>query len=144
MPDDTKAPSILLVEDSEDDVFFFNRALKRSGTACSLHYVTNGDEAVNFLRAANKTAGHPFPRLIFLDLKMPILNGFEVLNWMNTQSFREEVQVIVLSGSDQQGDKERAAELGASGYLVKPVTAADLSRHLQGICPATAESGANS
>jgi CheY-like chemotaxis protein len=134
MPKDNKTPFLLLVEDSEDDAFFFRRTMEKSGVTCRLHHVTNGAEAVDFLQEAAHGKGE-LPQAIFLDLKMPVLNGFEVLEWMRTQTFPAAIQVIVLSGSEHQDDKERAARLGASDYLVKPVKVSDLNRFLHEVCP---------
>lgn len=132
----TTKPSVLLVEDSEDDAFFFKRTLQKSGHTCVLHRANNGAEAVEFLQTASTSGSEALPHVIFLDLKMPVLNGFEVLDWLRQQSFASQVRVIVLSGSEQQNDKDRAAELGASDYLVKPVRTGDLDRFLKDICPA--------
>jgi len=128
-------PMILLAEDSDDDVFFFRRTLEKSGVECGVHRVTNGAEAVEFLRETSSSNSQPLPQTIFLDLKMPVLDGFEVLQWMRTQTFPSQIQVIVLSGSDHPDDKERALHLGAADYLVKPVKAADLLRFLSQVCP---------
>jgi CheY-like chemotaxis protein len=124
-------PALLLVEDSEDDAFFFRRAFQKSGAACSLHHVTNGAQAIEFLESASSCDDRNFPFLIFLDLKMPVMNGFEFLEWVRTQTFRCAPQVVVLSGSEHQEDKTRAAQLGATDYLVKPVRAEDIQRFLQ-------------
>ncbi len=129
-----KNPVVLLVEDSDDDAFFFRRTLQKSGMTCAIHHLTNGGEAIDFLQNLAADA-QPLPIAIFLDLKMPLVNGFEVLEWMRTQSFPAHMQVIVLSGSEHQDDKERAARLGASDYLVKPVTVSDLHRFLSNVCP---------
>jgi CheY-like chemotaxis protein len=72
---------------------------------------------------------------------MPVLNGFEVLKWLRTQTFSSPVHVLVLSGSEQQADKERAFQLGAEEYLVKPVTVEDLQRVLGHVCGATTDAG---
>jgi len=130
-----KNPSLLLVEDDENDAFFFTHALEKSGMACSLSHVTDGRMAVDFLSEASKEKEQSLPRTIFLDLKMPVLNGFEFLDWMRKQSFSASIQVIVLSGSEHETDKQRAAELGASDYLVKPVKVSDLQRLLRDLCP---------
>jgi CheY-like chemotaxis protein len=132
---DTKTPSLLLVEDSEDDAFFFRRTLEKSGASCLLHHVLNGAEAVEFLQASGSGGNPPLPYAIFLDLKMPVLNGFEVLEWMRTQTFPAPIQVIVLSGSEHQDDRARASDLGATDYLVKPVRVKDLHRFLHDVCP---------
>ena len=75
---------------------------------------------------------------------MPVLNGFEVLDWLRHQPFAPQMRVIVLSGSEHQNDKDRAQQLGASDYLVKPVRAGDLDRFLKDVCPAEVERGDNS
>ncbi len=129
-------PILLLVEDSEDDAFFFGRTLEKSGVTCTLQHVTNGAEAIEFLQAAsNSGKKENLPQVIFLDLKMPVLNGFEVLEWMRTQTFPAPMQVVVLSGSEHEDDKDRAFRLGATDYVVKPVKVIDLHRFLQDVCP---------
>jgi CheY-like chemotaxis protein len=140
---ESKTPFLLLVEDSEDDAFFFRRTLQKSEVGCSLQHVTDGAQAVEFLQNASSSDDQHFPRVIFLDLKMPVLNGFEVLDWMRTQTFPAPMDVIVLSGSEHQHDRERAAQLGATDYLVKPVKVADFHRFLRDVCPAKWEKGAH-
>ena len=131
---ETRNPTLLLVEDSEDDAFFFERALHKSGMSCALNHVTNGAQAIEFLRGALSSGENNFPHMVFLDLKMPVLNGFEVLDWIKHQVFPVPLHVVVLSGSEHTGDKERAASLGAEDYLIKPIRPGDLHRVLQHIC----------
>lgn len=131
----TNFPLLLLVEDSDDDAFFFKRTLDKSGANCSFHHVTDGAQAVDFLQKTSRAEEQGLPHVMFLDLKMPTLNGFEVLEWMKKQTFCSRIQVIVLSGSEFEGDKQRAAQLGATDYLVKPVKVGDLQRLLQDVCP---------
>lgn len=123
-------PYILLVEDSRDDAFFFERTLRKTGISCKLRHVKDGASAVELLEQALGTS-EGLPDAIFLDLKMPILNGFEVLEWVQEQAWAGTVPIFVLSGSNQTVDRERAARLGAAGYLVKPITKDDLTRKLQ-------------
>ena len=81
----------LLVEDNEDDVFFMQRAFQQAGVHNPLHVVRNGEEAIEYLSGQNGFSDrqeHPLPDLIFLDLKMPGVNGFEVLKWMRAQSVK--------------------------------------------------------
>jgi CheY-like chemotaxis protein len=130
-------PTILLVEDSQDDAYFFKRALKRSGCECELEHVFDGGAAVQRLREALTDASR-MPDLVFLDLKMPVLSGFEVLDWIRGQAFASTLQVIVLSGSDQEADRRRARELGAFDFIVKPITADGITARLQNLnanCP---------
>lgn len=129
-------PILLLAEDADDDAFFFKRIFEKTEQAFSLHHVFNGAAAIEFLR--NGLKNKQLPQIIFLDLKMPLANGFDVLNWIREQKLPSTVSVYVLSGSEQQEDKERAQELGAIDYLVKPISATDLGRILQTVTPAPA------
>lgn len=123
---DMQKPILLLVEDSEDDAFIFQWTFEKSGSPMGIHHVTDGAQAIEFLR--NAAGPDSLPQIILLDLKMPVLNGFDVLSWMRKQTFARPVPVVVVSGSAQEEDKTRAQELGAADYLVKPVTVADLHR----------------
>ena len=131
-------PILLLAEDSPDDAFFFKRALEHSRLECEFAHVYDGVAAVQVLREAHSNPSK-IPDLIFLDLKMPLMSGFEVLEWIQQQSFAGSIRVIVLSGSDQETDRTRARDLGASDYLVKPITVRNLSDQLRFIAE-----GANS
>ena len=131
----TNLPILLLVEDSDDDAYFFKRTLDKSGATCSFHHATDGAQAIDFLENASRSEEPSLPQIIFLDLKMPTVNGFEVLDWINKQTFSSQIQVIVLSGSEYEEDKQRAEKLGAAAYLVKPVKVSDLHRFLQHACP---------
>lgn len=135
-------PNLLLVEDSEDDAYFFGRTLQKSGLQCGLHHSVNGAEAIDFLQNVSVSDPEALPSVVFLDLKMPVVNGFEVLAWLQTQTFADRIRVVVLSGSEHQSDKDRAAQLGAPDYLVKPITICDLERLLRDVCPAKSEAGA--
>lgn len=119
-----KLPTILLVEDSEDDRFFFKRALSRVNHPHHLVSVVDGHEVLKYLEQAHHSSasdGQGMPDVIFLDLKLPKFSGFEVLQWLNKQALLGKTRVVVLSGSDEQKDRARAQELGASDYVVKPI-----------------------
>jgi len=125
--------TILLVDDSGDDRFFFRRALSRTGLQTQLFEAEDGVDAVEFLSNEgrfNDRVAFPRPQIVFLDLSMPGRNGFDVLRWLRMQAFRDELQVVVLSGSSEPHDRELAASLGANDYLVKPATVEKLRRHL--------------
>jgi len=111
--------SILLVEDSEDDAFFFRWTLNKTELDCKYEHVMDGSAAIQYLEAARQS-GH-VPEAIFLDLKMPGMSGFEVLEWIRDQKFEPPLNVLVLSGSDQDGDIRRARTFGVERYLVKPI-----------------------
>jgi CheY-like chemotaxis protein len=122
-------PTILLVEDSEDDVFIMKNAMKRAGFDYPLQVVTDGQMALDYLGGTgdfSDRARFPLPFIVFLDLKLPFVHGFEVLTWTRQQEALKSVAVIVLTGSDQERDQHRAYALGARSYLVKPPTAAGL------------------
>ena|ERR1043166_2038456 len=123
---------VLLVEDSEDDAFFFERTLEKIELPCCLAHAIHGGEAIDYLQVARNTESpeRMMPDVIFLDLKMPVLNGFEVLKWIGEQHFRPALHVAILSGSDQQSDIQMARELGATDYLVKPISVQDLAKRL--------------
>ena len=122
-------PSVLLIEDCEDDVFFFQRALRKACSHCQLTHVGDGGSAVQLLQKTASAAGK-LPDLIYLDLKMPVLNGFEVLDWIRQQPFAPWLRVVVLSGSDQEKDRQKAHALGALRYQVKPVKVQNLAEDL--------------
>ena len=122
-------PSILLVEDSQDDAYFFQRALRRTCVACSVKHVLTGREASEALTTA-EARDAKLPDLVFLDLKMPVMSGFEFLEWLQQQPFVSSLKVVVLSGSNQQDDRQRAQALGAKDYLVKPISSEELAARL--------------
>ena len=128
MPKETPKPILLLAEDADDDAFFFRRMFEKTGKLFDFHHVFDGGAAIEFLQKGLKSK--ELPRVIFLDLKMPVQNGFDVLNWMRKQKFPAPVPVYILSGSEQQQDKDLAYALGAIDYLVKPIDRNDLSRIL--------------
>jgi CheY-like chemotaxis protein len=113
---------LLVVEDSEDDLFFFRRLLAKAGVKSPLAVAMDGQQAVDHLTAAiNDGAGArpPVPAVVFLDLKLPLRGGFEVLQWIRTQPALGRTIVLVLSSSAEGRDVNLAYELGAQGYLVK-------------------------
>ena len=116
-------PLILLAEDSSDDVFFMQRALEIARIANPLAVAADGQEAVDYLEGIGPFAdrqSHPFPRLLLLDIKMPRMNGFDVLAWLSAQSQISRPAVVMLSSSDLESDIEKARLLGADDYRVKP------------------------
>jgi len=121
--------AILLVEDNDDDVFLMKRALKSAHIANPMQVVEDGQQAIDYLSGIGKFADrslYPMPALVFLDLKLPLKSGLEVLKWIREQSELENIVVLVLTSSREPSDLKRAYSLGANSYLVKPPTADQL------------------
>jgi DNA-binding response OmpR family regulator len=110
---------VLLVEDSEEDIFFFKRSLAKSGVTPELFLATDGKSAVSILSNEELRARIC---LVFLDLKLPLMNGFDVLRWIRSEQIDPLPRIVILSGSSHTSDRVLAAELGVSDYLVKPIT----------------------
>jgi len=117
--------TVLLVEDDLNDIFLVKRAFKTVHIQNPLQVVTDGQEAVSYLRGEGKYADrqtYPLPRLIVMDIKMPRKTGFEVLAWIkNDGHVLRRIPVVIVSYSDNPVDINRAYELGANAYMVKPM-----------------------
>lgn len=119
---------LLLVEDNEDDVFFFKSAMKKLGMMHELRVARNGREAIDFLTDYIEAPGSgPQLSLVLLDLKMPYVNGLEVLKWMQGVRGLRGQPVVMLTSSEHESDIQTAYQLGASSFLVKPSQAALLN-----------------
>jgi CheY-like chemotaxis protein len=117
--------TILLVEDNEDDVFAFKWAFKKAQIPKPLQVVTDGQQALDYLFGSGEFTdreAYPLPYLMFLDLKLPYINGHEILECLRDHAELDSLPVVILSGSDEIRDHERAARNGAQAYLVKPAT----------------------
>src|SRR5262245_35498859 len=117
--------SVLIAEDDENDVFFLQRAFQQAKIENPLHVVRDGQEAIEYLSGTGSFSdrnAHPLPYLFILDLKMPRKTGMDVLVWLQEQPELRSVPVLILSSSAQLGDIERAYELGANAFIVKPAT----------------------
>jgi CheY-like chemotaxis protein len=115
--------TVLYVEDSADDFLLLKLASRKCGTPFNLQHADDGDKAIAYLSGAGSYADreeHPFPDLVLLDLKMPRLDGFEVLQWIRTNPATKSLPVVVLAGSAFRADIRRALELGANSYASKP------------------------
>jgi len=126
-----RVPVILVADDDPNDVFFLRRAFQKAGVKCQIIDVPNGQEAIYYLQGKppyNDLAHCPIPQLLLLDLKMPLLSGFDVLEWLQGQPELAEVPAIVLSSSAHEEDVARARGLGARSYHVKPSELANLTQ----------------
>ena len=114
--------TILLVEDDENDVFFVQQAMKKTGVLSPIHVASDGQQAIEYFKGAGKFANReefPLPSLVLLDLKLPYVMGLDVLKWIRQQPQAATI-VIILSSSKDEADIAAAYRLGANGYLVKP------------------------
>ena len=115
---------VLMAEDDDNDVFFLERAFKQAQIANPVHRVKDGEEALAYLKGEGQYSNRekfPLPHLMLLDLKMPRKNGFEVIQWVRQQPGLRRMPLVVLTSSKEDPDVNRAYELGANTYLVKPV-----------------------
>jgi CheY-like chemotaxis protein len=115
---------ILLAEDNEVDVLLIRRAFAKAALLNPLHVVSDGEEAIKYLKGEGpyaQRAEYPLPDLLLLDLKMPNKNGLEVLRWIREQPTLSGLRVVMLTSSDQARYVNLAYQLGANSYLVKPV-----------------------
>jgi CheY-like chemotaxis protein len=114
---------ILVAEDDPGDRFLLEIALSKVDLDMSVHSVGDGQQAIDYLkripRSRNQTA-YPMPTLLLLDLKMPKVNGFEVLKWVRKNSRLRDIPVVVFTSSQEPEDMQRAYEAGADAYIVKP------------------------
>lgn len=117
---------IILIEDSESDAEIVLRALKRANIQVAVRHLTDGEEALDFIE--NASVNGDMPKLILLDLKMPKIDGLDVLRRTRLAGRFKSVPVVVLSSSREDKDIRRAYELGANSYVVKPVDYQDFSK----------------
>jgi CheY-like chemotaxis protein len=126
MTDQTKnrnKPTILIAEDSDLDTILLIRAFVRAGISAHYHIVKDGQETVDYLSGEGNfedRAKHPVPGVLLLDLKMPRMNGFDVLEWVRAHPRLRRLPVVVLTSSDEPKDINRAYDLGANSYVLKP------------------------
>jgi len=109
---------ILLVEDNMDDAGLTIRALKKYNLANHLLHLRDGEEALNYLYAPTTNM---MPKLILLDLKMPKIDGLEVLRRIKWDEEKKMIPVVVLTSSKEEQDIVRSYKLGVNAYIVKPV-----------------------
>jgi len=115
---------ILLVEDREDDVILIRKAFQKAGLNNPFQLARDGEEAIAYLAGEGKFSNRvefPLPWLVLLDLKMPRVDGFEVLTWIRRQPSLSRIIVLVLTSSEYIRDVDRAYKLGANSFLVKPL-----------------------
>jgi len=125
--------TILWIEDDPDDVLLIGRAIRKAGLD-QPSLVRDGREAVAYLSGTGPYSDrsvHPFPALILLDLKLPKMSGFEVLQWVRGHEATSRIPVVMFTSSKERADVDRAYDQGANAYLVKSVDHDDLVETLR-------------
>ncbi len=115
---------ILLIEDNADDAEMTIRSLKRKNLADRLMWIKDGVEAIDYLLGQGEFQGRDInqkPKVIFLDLKLPKLNGLEVLDLLKKDPATDHIPVVMLSSSQEEQDIFRSYNLGVNSYIVKPL-----------------------
>ena len=115
--------TILLVEDDDNDATLLKLAFKHNKITSRVQWVKDGAEAMDYLNGKGDYArrdAYPFPDVMILDLKMPRMNGLELLEWIGNNSHYRIIPTIVMTSSRQDPDIEKAYELGANTYMIKP------------------------
>lgn len=128
--------TILLAEDDENDIFLMRRAFDRTDIPNPLQLVRNGQEAIDYLSGAGRfadRAAFPLPGLMLLDLKMPWLDGFDVLKWVRARPHLASLPVVVLTSSRLQADVDKCRQFGVHDYRVKPHVFEDLVKMLKDV-----------
>jgi two-component system response regulator len=112
---------ILLVEDNPDDVELTMRALRKNNIVNEVAVVCDGVEALDYLFATGKYAGRVLPELVLLDLKLPRIDGLEVLKRLRADERTKLIPVVILTSSKEESDLMSGYELGANSYIRKPI-----------------------
>lgn len=127
--------TILEVDDDPNDVFLLQHALRKAGVANPIQVASDGQQAINYLQGAGKFADRakfPFPCLVLMDLKLPLVMGLEVLRWIRQQPWMP-LPVIMLTASGSEADIAEAYHLGANAFLTKPSEACKLEEMVRAI-----------
>ena len=132
----TSSVSILIADDDTQDTMLVRLAVKRAALGLRLESVTDGAEAIDYLLGRSQYAdrqAHPFPSMMLLDLKMPRLGGFDVLQYVRSQPGLRRLPIVIFSSSDDPKDIQRAYNEGANSYLCKPHSNEDLASLLKAL-----------
>ncbi len=121
----TRPATILLVEDQRMDIELTLDAFREARLANNIRVTTTGEEALDYMLGNGEFSdrqNHPLPDLILLDLKMPGIDGFEVLKQIKMTEKLKRIPVVILTSSKEEGDRTISYDLGANSYLIKPVS----------------------
>jgi CheY-like chemotaxis protein len=136
MSDIENRPTILYVDDDDNDVLLLRHAFRCAKLPFDLQVVNDPEKASAYLGGQDiysDRKSYPMPVLVLLDLKMPRMNGLEVLGWIRSQPALKRLVVVVFTASNQEAEINRAYEMGANSYLVKPVELGSLVEIVKGV-----------
>lgn len=116
---------ILVVEDDPNDVVLLQYAFRKAGVAAPVHILDTGQRALDYLSGQGQYQNReqfPIPRILMIDLKLPLVPGLEVLSWIASRAELANVAVLVLTSSENERDVNEARRRGAQGFLIKPIS----------------------
>ncbi len=125
----SRLASVLYVEDDPNDAFLVEMAFRKARLPLQMRHLADGQEALDYLSgsaAFSDRSRYPLPELVLLDLKLPRMDGFEVLSWARSRGDLRRLPIFVLSSSDLPDDIAKARKLGATDYFVKSADFSDL------------------
>ena len=127
---DKKGISILMVEDDENDIIMTKRAFERYNLRNVLYVARDGEEALDFIYRRGDYQDSPTPGLILLDIKLPKMDGIEVLRRLKGDPDKRHIPVVILTASRREKDKIESYKLGVNSYIVKPL---DFSKFIEAV-----------
>lgn len=133
---DDQAIELLLIEDSKEDAELTLRSLKKMNLEHRMKVLVDGEDALNFIYSKGKYAdnvGALNPKLILLDLKLPKIDGMEILRRLKSDENKKTIPVVVLTSSDEERDIVESYRLGVNSYIVKPVDSENFTKAVDGI-----------
>ena len=133
-PSESDVLTILLVEDNGDHAELVTRSFEQHRAPARIYHVTDGEQALNYLRrrgAYEQPESSPRPNLILLDLRLPRIDGLEVLKEIKSSSDLHDIPAVVLTTSEAETDVARAYERNANSYLVKPIDYAKFTKLME-------------
>src|SRR5678816_540953 len=119
----TIQPRVLIVESDADDLFLIKRVFVKTCPGCEIFSVASAEEAIRYLSGEEPYTDrreYPLPMLLLVDLKMHGMGGFDLLEWLKTRPDLNAIAIVMLTGSGMPADLQKALDLGADDYYVKP------------------------
>lgn len=119
---------VLSIEDNRSDIALMSRVFDKEIKDCDIQYIEDGESAIQFFETAQFRENPP--KCIFMDIKLPKMNGLEVLNYLRNKRNNKEVPVVMLSSSDRPDEIRETYHLGGNSYIEKPKNFVDLKKKL--------------